>query len=466
MLYISVLKKQIVSLQKSPAYTNRHLLLHLLSVSLMVHYGFTGDFHPWQMVTATFAAVFLLFQPANLFWPLIAVGSTLTDYLINYPELSNHAVIQFFICLGVLFIVIHSLITHNSPLYTSDQKTLLFRAAVFLIYFFSGFHKLNWGFLDADQSCVHYLNNYVVRVLGGEHATMPTWLTRLMQLATFFLELIVPFGLLFQRTCKWSVYALFVFHGYLFMAGFAHFASTSLFILPGCLINFNHNDDANKLIPRLKPYIIISAIASLLCFTICNWGNKKFEDGLLGPYFFTCCGIYLIAFVYAVRLFWNIEPISTSLRSIWNYKIIVPVLFIFLWGMEPYYGLSNRANMSMYSNMITMAGRDNHLLIKTKYTKLIPFEEDYVEILEMSNNVRRFIGSDYKHYYYPLITFRKRASDALKKINDPVYIRLLYKGEEIVIEDLRRSEWSQSKWYDRYFYYRPTPKKGYGVCVW
>ncbi|MFN5334255.1 MAG: hypothetical protein ACK5BV_03595, partial [Bacteroidota bacterium] len=78
-------------MQKSPAYTNRHLLLHLLSVSLMVHYGFTGDFHPWQMVTATFAAVFLLFQPANLFWPLIAVGSTLTDYLINYPELSNHA---------------------------------------------------------------------------------------------------------------------------------------------------------------------------------------------------------------------------------------------------------------------------------------------------------------------------------------------------------------------------------------
>jgi hypothetical protein len=134
--------------------------------------------------------------------------------------------------------------------------------------------------------------------------------------------------------------------------------------------------------------------------------------------------------------------------------------------MEPYYGMSNRANMSMYSNMITMAGRDNHLLIPVKYTKLIPFEEDYVEILEAPDAIRTLLGNDYKYYYYPVITFRKRMHDALKKIRQPVGIKLLYKGKEIIIEDLHNTQWAASKWYDRYFYYRPTPRKGYGVCVW
>jgi hypothetical protein len=396
----------------------------------------------------------------------MAVGSTLTDYLVNYPELSNHAVIQFFICLGVLFLVLYTLFTHNRSFFSNEQKSALFRYTVCLIYLFSGFHKLNWGFLDVDQSCVHNLNLYVVRILGGEEAVMPLWITRFMQVATFFFELIVPLGLLFGRTSKWAVFSLFLFHGYLFMAGFAHFASTGLFILPGCLLDFRKNDDANRIIPKLKPYIIVAAIAAITCFIICIWMKKKYVDNMLGPYFFACCGIYLVAFIYGARLFWKTTVAPTNLKTVLQYKVLLPTLFIFLWGMEPYYGLSNRANMSMYSNMNTMIGRDNHLIINTRYTKLIPFEEDYVEVLDASLSFQNKIGSDYRYYYFPVITFRKRAADALKKIKEPILVKLLYKGEEIVIKDLRQSSWSHSKWYDRYFYYRPTPKRGYGVCVW
>jgi hypothetical protein len=302
--------------------------------------------------------------------------------------------------------------------------------------------------------------------LGGTDAIMPLPITRFMQLATFFLELIVPFGLLFSRTCKWAVFALFLFHGYLFMAGFAHFASTSLFILPGCLLNFNKNEDANKIIPKLKPYIIISAIASVLCFVWCNVYDKKFTNNLLSPAFFICCGIYMIAFIYAARLFWKTDIAVSNMGAIRHYKILLPTIFIFLWGMEPYYGLSNRANMSMYSNMITMVGRDNHLLINTHYTKVIPFEEDYIEMLSAPPSLQKYFGSDYRYYYYPVITFRKKAAEALTRIKEPVTVKIRYKENEIVIKDLKQSSWSQSKWYHRYFYYRPTPKPGYGVCVW
>jgi len=199
---------------------------------------------------------------------------------------------------------------------------------------------------------------------------------------------------------------------------------------------------------------------------ICNIGDKKFEGSLLSEWFFICCGIYFIAFAYGINLFRSVIPPSIQNKAFRHYKVVLPALFIFLWGMEPYYGLSNRANMSMYSNMITMAGRDNHLLIKTKYTKIIPFEEDYVQVLEIGRPLRGYFGNNYQYYYYPVITFRKRAADALKKINEPVSVRLLYKGKEIVVDDLRKSPWSASKWYDRYFYYRPTPKPGLGICVW
>ena len=446
-------------------YTNRHLLLHLLTVSLMVHYGFTEHFSPWQMVAATTASIVMLFRPTELFWPLLAVGMTLLDYAVVYPELSNHAVIQFFICLGIVFLAVREQFT-KKPFFSADRKSSVLRATVFLIYFFSGFHKINYGFLDADQSCVHTLNGYIVRVVAGEHASMPLWLTRFMQLATFFLELIVPFGLLFARTCKAAVYSLFLLHGYLFMAGFAHFASVSMVILPACLLNYHNKDEAEKIRQRLKPYVYIAAIASVFCIVLCNMGDKKFEGQLLSRWFFLCCGIYFIAFLYGINLFRSVRPVSIQKKAYRHYTVILPILFIFLWGMEPYYGLSNRANMSMYSNMITMAGRDNHLLINTKYTKLIPFEEDYVQVLEVSESFRRFFGNDYQYYYYPVITFRKRAADALKKMNEPVFVRLLYHGKEIVIDDLQKSPWSASKWYDRYFYYRPTPKPGLGICVW
>ncbi|MFN9112145.1 MAG: hypothetical protein ACK5XN_18925, partial [Bacteroidota bacterium] len=341
-----------------PAYTNRHLLLHLLTVSLMVHYGFTEYFSPWQMIAATTASIVMLYRPQELFWPLLAVGMTLMDYLVVYPELSNHAVIQLFICLGIVFLAVREQFT-DRPFFSADGKSAMLRSTVFLIYFFSGFHKINYGFLDADQSCVHMLNRYIVRVLGGENTSMAIWLTRCMQLATFFIELIVPFGLLFSRTCKWAVYSLFVFHGYLFMAGFAHFASVSMVILPACLLNYHDNDVTQKIRHRLRPYVYIAAIASLICIVVCNIGDKKFEGELLSEWFFICCGIYFIAFAYGVNLFRSVKSPSIQNKAYRHHTVVLPALFIFLWGMEPYYGLSNRANMSMYSNMITMAGRDN-----------------------------------------------------------------------------------------------------------
>jgi len=449
-------------------YHNRHLLLHLFIISLMVHYGFTNGVHLWQFVTACFASFWLILRPTNIYIPLLAVFTTLADYLSTYPELSNHAVIQLFICLGIVFLLIYEGVLKKKYYFSNDSKTTFFRSVVFLIYFFSGFHKLNWGFIDSDQSCVHSLNFYVIRFLGLDSETTPLILTRSLQLATFFLELIVPIGLLFRRTCKLSVLFLFGFHAYLFAAGFAHFASVSVFMLAGCLLNYTESQTARNIQPRLKVYTIISFFAAVISFTFCNVKGNYFDDsGNLSRSFFISCSIYFTAFIYASNLFLKVQnPLRLNFRSLLSLKIFLPVFIIFLWGMEPYYGLSNRANMSMYSNMITMAGRDNHLLISTRCTKLIPFEEDYLQVLDVSSNFISKIGSNYKYYYYPLITFRYNASVWLKNIKDPVSVRIFYRGKEFIIPNLATSDFSRSRWYDRYFYYRPTPVRGYGVCVW
>jgi hypothetical protein len=448
------------------SYANRNLLLQVFTVSLMVHYGFIPEYFPWQFVTTLFTSVFLIYKPTNLFLPVISVIVTLADYIFAYPELSNHAVIQFFICLGIMLLVVRSVLNFKTSFYTAEQKTALLRLIVFLIYFFSGFHKLNYGFLDWDQSCVNELNRQITYFSGVGEATLPKWIVRIMQLATLFVELIVPFGLLWRRTVKLSVFLLFVLHAYLFIAGFAHFASVSLVLLPACLIDFRSVAPLQTFKIKLRSYVFIAALASLVCFFGCHFFGLRYSADKLSVFFFICCGIYFIAFITAVDLFRNYTPAAFSYKKILDLKVLFPVLFIFLWGMEPYYGLSNRANMSMYSNLITMKGRDNHLLMKSKYTKLIPFEEDCLQLLEVSPNLIRCFGRDYRYYYYPVITFRKRTNECLRTIQEPVYVKFIYKSDTISISDLRKSVWSASHWYDRYFYYRPTPVKGYGICVW
>ncbi len=451
--------------ESKTSYTNRNLLLHLFTVSLMVHYGFTNEFYPWQFLTTLFASIYLLYRPVSIALPLLAVFVTLADYIFIYPEISNHAVLQFFICLGIVILALFAVFKAESSFFSASQKTALFRVIVFLIYFFSGFHKLNYGFLDSDQSCVNELNMYVSSVLNKGDG-LPLSVIRLMQLLTIFIELLVPFGLLWQRTTKWSVYVLFLLHGYLFMAGFAHFASVSLVLLPGCLIDFKSSFLAKNIRDKIKPYILIAAMASIFCFVGCHFFDLRYDGSKLSLFFFICCGIYFVAFIFGIRLFTSSQPTSFSFKQLISPKLVLPITFIFLWGMEPYYGLSNRANMSMYSNLITMQGRDNHLLINTKYTKLIPFEEDSVRILEISSNLKKYIGNDYRYYHYPVITFRRRASIWVKAIDEPVYVKLIYRSDTIKITNLKQSIWAKSFWHDRYFYYRPTPVKGYGVCVW
>ncbi|HMO31519.1 MAG TPA: hypothetical protein PKE63_12345 [Lacibacter sp.] len=448
-------------------YTHRHLLLHLFVVAQLVHFAFAPDQVPVVMGVLVVACIMLLLRPQQLIWPLLGVGITLPEQLGKFPELANHATLELFISLGILFVVLRYAAGRRSPLFTPDEKSRLFCTSAVVVYFLTGFHKLNRGFFDADTSCALHINHYLFRYLGGDAESLPLWLIRSFQGGTLLLELIVPFGLLFARTRRWAVALLFGFHAYLCFFGFANFASFGLFFLSACLLPFDRPPAINALYKPLQRYTQLTVPLAATAYLVCNVGGLRFEGDGLSLYFLGFSALFCLPYLWmAGRVLLTFRPVTRPAPAPVRFRAWLPALLLLAWGTQCYYGTTNRATLTMYSNLVTEAGRSNHLLINTAYTKLFHFEEDYLLLREVSPNLHRFTGTTYHQFSYPLVTFRRRAAHWAREVREPVYIRLQYRGQTYEIRDLSGSPFARERWYDRYLYFRETPLKGYGVCMW
>lgn len=451
--------------QPATAYSNRQLLLTLYAVSLMVHFGFAPDFLPVHFSILVIAGLLLVFQPNNIKWPLIAAVTAFIQFIGKYPELANHASLEMFTAAGILFLFLRKKTGKKASFLTPQQLSQLFRYTTVTVYFLTGFHKLNWGFFDRDTSCANEINGYLLHYFISPEAGLPLAATRFFQASALFVELVVPFGLLFVRTRLTAAALLLLFHVWLCWMGFANFSSFALFLITGCLLDFSNRSAAVLLKKHLKVYVLIAILSAVAAFIICNWGGKRFTGQALSPWMLLFSALYSFVFVFfAIQLLRNCRQVKTNVKL--HYKVVLPVLFVFLWGTQCYYGLANRGNLTMYSNLITEAGRSNHLLINTAHTKLFHFEEDHLLIQKVSDNLLTYTGNSYQQFTYPLVLFRKRAARWSEVVNGPVYIRLLYKNRVVEVTNLQKSPFTQANWYDRFLFFRETPLKGNGGCYW
>jgi hypothetical protein len=458
-MFMSIVQKP------APGYTNEQLLLTLFTVCLLMHFGFAPDFLPFTVLLLAIACVALLFNPFDGFWPVVAVIAAMFQTGMKYPEVANHAALEFFISGGILFLVVRKWFGFKTPFFTPEQKSTLFRIVAFIVYFLTGFHKLNRGFLDPDTSCANEINLTLFRYFMNEGSSLPIVFIRFLQASTLFAELVVPFGLLFARTRTVAAVGLFFFHAWLCWFGFANFASFGLFFITGCLIDFRDHSFAKKIKPFLKIYIPVAVVAAVLAFAICNWGGKRLTGTNLSPYFLTLSVFFGFVYVFAARLV-ILNQKQNTITYPFSWKVVLPAIFVFLWGTQCYYGISNRSNLTMYSNLITETSRSNHLLIHTANTKLFHFEEDNLRIQKVSNNLLPHAGAVYAQYIYPKVLFRNRMKQWAEVVKEPVYIRVLYQNRIYEVRDLQSNPFMQSKWYDRFLYFRETPEKGVGYCMW
>jgi hypothetical protein len=118
----------------------------------------------------------------------------------------------------------------------------------------------------------------------------------------------------------------------------------------------------------------------------------------------------------------------------------------------------------MFSNLLTEKTRSNHLFIDTKKTKLFDFEEDNILILKLHDTLNRVGLKDFK---IPKIEFEVLVKEWTKKYqHTPLNAVLVYKSDTIIIPDLKKSRFNQSKWWWKFVVFRKIQPEGANKCYW
>lgn len=403
---------------------------------------------------------FLFISIINIkYWWATVANSIISIYFLidKFPRIGNHSTIIIFFSLFLLVVFGLKLISKKT-LFNTDFVSYFFRVITVTIYFYTGFHKLNTDFLNPCVSCVNEVNVYVLSNFINERFILPEFWSRLFQYITLFIELILPFGLLHFKTRKITALLLICFHFYLSLSGFADFSCVALFLILGCLVDFEEEKLPKNTLNTLKLFLIFIILAIITryflpTFEIDNYKNT-FIEGM----------IFNVGFAIFIYTFFKSYSTRAYLfNKSFNHIIIPIVLLISAWTLKGYIGLGNAGNLTMFSNLVTEKSMNNHLLIDTEKTKIFDFEEDSVEIIYLKN---KNIREDFNGYKLPLVEFNFLVNYWNKTYTDKIPCKLIYKGKTFEIDDVKTSEFNKIKWWYKYLSFRKIQTKVPNECRW
>ena len=397
-----------------------------------------------------------IFNPKKWWATLINCIILIGLQILAFPRIGNHSTILLFISLTVwsLFFLKYFRINLNIK---PDFISYSFRIITITIYFYTGFHKLNTDFFNSCVSCVNEINENTISGILNTNFKITDDISRFFQWSTIFIECVLPFGLLHHKTRKYTALLLLFFHFYLAFSFFADFCAAALFLLIGCIIDFK-KEVSPKTIYFLKIYLIFIVIAvvgyCLLPFTNIEKIKYRFVQGITFN-----IGLFLFAFHYFKK--------TSSKKLQFQKKYILPLasmsFLISIWTLKTYIGLGNAGNLTMFSNLVTEKSMNNHWLIDTKKTKLFDFEEDNVYIISIQN---QSIKKYYNGYILPATEFRFLVNYWSRKYSKPIPCTLIYKGKKQHFEDIRKSPFTETKWWYKYLFFRKIQTSSPNKCRW
>lgn len=434
-----------------------YLLFAILNGAILMNfhkYIFKNPIAFGAIVLVTFLSI--LFPKKS--FPIL-INSFLTVYLLGnlYPRIGNHSVILFFTSIVILFLFLFKLFKrefHINPSFLS----YFFRVFTVTIYFYTGFHKLNTDYFNTCVSCVNEINEYTLSNVFGFNFKLNNTLSRFFQITALITECLVPLGILFHKTRKYAVFILLLFHSYLSLSVFADFSATGLFLLLGCMIDFENNNFSKETLLFVRIYLLM-IIFSILCplILIKTTVLPSQYPFIKGVFFLSG---YLSFIIYFFRKF------DTKVY-VYQKRYFSPLAILFLmisfWTLKSYIGLGNAGNLTMFSNLVTEKKMSNHLLINTEKTKLFNFEEDNVYIIKLENP---YVKENYNGFKIPVVEFRYLVNYWSKNIEKPIPCELVYKNKTYKFKDLKTSEFHNTKWWYRYLNFRKIQTTSPNECRW
>lgn len=380
---------------------------------------------------------------------------TFIYFLIYFPRVANHANLEFFFELVVLIYMIH-FVWNKKNSFQLDKYQFTIKIALICIYFYAGFHKLNFDFFNTDTSCSGTIFQKAYQPILKHTANFSESLTRLSQIVTIIMEMVVPFGLIIKKIEKITLFILVIFHSFLNLAGFTDFSSFAGFFM--LLATINVNMISTKMAYYIKFYV--GLVLVIVCSKVIIQNFKlDCSDYVFKNGFLFSMG-WLSFFFYYLRKEYQINFTPNPSKN----AILFCVLFFSFWSLKGYFGFGNLANLTMFSNLTTEASRSNHLFINTKFTKITNLEEDNVMILELSDELKY---EKLEGYLLPTVEFKYKIHEWTNYFEGAkLHAKIVYKKDTLEIKNLKYSEFNNAKWYYKYFYFRKIQPDGPTECYW
>lgn len=320
------------------------------------------------------------------------------------------------------------------------------RWSLLLLYFLSGFHKLNADFFDPVVSCASVLYRGLragLPVLPDAQVMSPLAIG-----LTLLLELGLPVLLLVPRTRRLGVAGGILFHVLMAAAGYPRFSAIGLALLVLFLPS----------LPRPGPAFRAAAVATLLAAsvlvpaqrdTLFLWATLGFCGGLLA-----LCLVPIEAN--------SGEETTLSWRPA-RPALLGPLLILFA-GVTPYLGLGTDRALSMYSNLRTEGGRSNHALIPAGL-QVVSYQRDLVEVLRSDAAPVARLASE--RLVVPWVELRARLTEAIDS-SGPLTLVYLRNGRRYEVDSAASDSLLAlpvSRWQLKFMRFRAVEPAGPRRCT-
>ena len=150
----------------------------------------------------------------------------------KYPRVSNHSTLILFVNIYLLLSSLPKLLFNNNKLIINNNDFLVLRWSLIIVYFFTGFHKLNYDFLFSENSCANwYHTKFLFNITNQIIKPYPDLFYIISPFLVVILEITESIGLLFRKTQLIGLYSFILLHIYLSLGGFIDFAAVCISLM-------------------------------------------------------------------------------------------------------------------------------------------------------------------------------------------------------------------------------------------
>lgn len=428
--------------------------------------------------TLLFLGIFLV-SLVNFRELVTFTAGNLTVILVEsdgFPRLANHTNLALFVGIFVTTALVTSAIRKErfpEPLIVNSL-----RAMALVLYFYVGFHKINEGFLTLNSSCTTWFHDRIERTLFDGATIIPELIREISPVTLIAMDLSVVALLLFPRTWLWGLFVALPIHLYVSLSGFTDFSAMMhaimlLFLPPRFWQVLRLRPELNRMFMRSMAIYAIGIVIYVTYSGLAHhhWYLQQEQITTYLGLFYNFLVLELALVVVYVMMRGHRSSlkgaigIGSNTWQLWNkYHVVFPLL-VFVWGAFPYL-FGAQTSFTMFSNLVTERERQNHLLVNTKLTKIIDFEEDLVSIGLIYSQSRPPARYDIQGYLLPMSEFKYLASISTKDPADPITLDISLGGNEMHIDHLGLSKFARRPVSSYFLTFRQIDPYGVSKCRW